>query len=203
MGGEFLTPTSTQSKRQLPIKHNGMSFLQSPTLAALIASPSKQVLSIKTQRPEMSKVFLQANSNHIGSSNNSLHAAFKKASEGGLSLRDKIKNATGQKVELGVKAGEEKKGLSLYADSVTQYKEMAKSRRSRYSMSGNGVASPVKGPQVWENGVINEEDENDEEKKKQAAVKKAKVRTKSLDMFKNIHKNEDVSLKKLPSLLNG
>jgi len=210
-------PTRSTNNTQASLAN----MLRSPVLDAYGTSPSKS--SSSTNKLQMNKPFLQSNLlntnlNHINMSSSHL---LKKPSEGdgtssGMSLRDMVKRAVGQKPIDNTKStnltssfvGPKSPGLNSSQLSTSQllnspttkqlYKEKAANRKSRFSEANpssllgklnafeSTATSPAKQQPQMQPGM-----EEIPEVPKDEGSKLAKSRAKSLQALKLIQKVED------------
>ncbi len=226
---QFFSPLVSKRALPTPGQSNLATMLKSPVLEAYgnnRPSTAATTSTNKLQQMQLGKSsFLQSqlmntNSNHIASS----HVLMKKTSEGGsgestgMSLRDMVKKAVGQKTgDSGLKSpfvGPKSPALNSSQLSSSQllqspntkqlYKEKAANRKSRFSETtsfmgklaggagaiGEQSASPVK-QQIGLTGM-----EEIPEETKPEGSKLAKSRAKSLNALKLIQKVEDTPANK-------
>lgn len=209
---QFFSPLVSKRALPTPGYANLANLLKSPVLEAYGASQNRPntAATASTNKLQMNKSsFLQSqllntNSNHIANS----HLLMKKTSDGGeptgMSLRDMVKKAVGQKTgdsnsmkSPGLNSSQLSSSQLLNSPNTKQlYKEKAANRKSRFSETtslmakltgavGEQSASPVK-QQIGAAGMAEIPEETKPEESKLA-----KSRAKSLNALKLIQKVED------------
>jgi len=148
---------------------------------------------------------LQNNSNHV--SNRSIFSSGNRnngSSTGLDALREKLKNAAHPSP-----ASTEKKEstvLSEHQSTLAAYKERAKNKKSRNTAANIkeivGSGSPIKEASAWQENDrgFGESTGGDSRQNVRKNPKSKLKRTNSMDMFRNLHKDEDFTIK-FPSLL--